>query len=145
MSILSISDTYLYPLRCGCINKHLCKNLNECLSNEHQTEQSINNNRKKKMFVMASSKEKLLTGEVKFRKSEVYFTYLQCFSIIIFDYCKNIHYNYVIKTEATFPSNKTRIWHCSEKQRPGKLVFISSLRHLDTTVIKYSDCLADRW
>lgn len=91
---LSISDKYLYPLRCGFINKHVCKNLNECQSNEHQTEQSINNNNgKKRMFIMAASKEKLLTGEVKFRKSEVCFIYLQFFSIIIFDYCKKNNCN----------------------------------------------------
>lgn len=39
------------------------------------------------MFIMASSKEELLTNEVKFKKSEIY---LQFFSIIVFDYCKNI-------------------------------------------------------
>lgn len=83
---------------------------------------------------MASSKEELLTNEVKFKKSEIY---LQFFSIIVFDYCKNIHCNYLIKTEATFLSSKTCIWHYSEKQRPGKVVFVSSLGHLDTTVINY--------
>ena len=86
---------------------------------------------------MASSKEKLLTDEVKFRKSEIYFIHLQFFSIIVFDYCKNIHCNYLVKTEATFFSSKTCIWHYSEKQRSGKVVFVSSLGHLDTTVIKY--------
>lgn len=135
-SSLSISDTYLYTLRCGCINKHVCKNLNECQSNKHQTEQSINNNRKKRIFIMAASKEKLLAGEVKFRKSEVYFIYLQFFSIV-FHYCKKNPCNYLIKTDTTFLPNKTCIWHCSEKQRPGKVVFVSSLGHLDTTVIKY--------
>lgn len=85
-----------------------------------------------RMFIMASSKEKLLTGEVNFRKSDVYFICLQLFSIITFDYCKKKHCNYLIKADATFVSN-----NCSEKQRPGEVVFVSSLGHLDTRVIKY--------